>query len=101
MHARPLQSELALFKNVTMHLLPLDGSTDELPVRAEGPPVIHTPVDLRIARFAHADAHAAVRAYIQQDVDLAFAIAGNDHLVLSHVAHYVVAGVGDLGLVSQ
>src|SRR5690606_3012216 len=83
-YARLAQTEFAFLEHIAVHLLTLDRSAHEFTVRTERPAVVNTAVNLRIAGLAHTDTHAAVRAYVQHDMHLIFAIARNDNLILAH-----------------
>src|SRR6516225_1302615 len=55
------------------------GDADELAVSAVTPPVIRAGEDRRVAVVVAADLHSAVSAGIQEHMDLAGAVAAQDH----------------------
>ena len=63
--------------------------------------MIDAAMRLRVAGLGGTHLHAAMRADVEVDVNFIAAIARDDHLVLAHVADDEVAGLGDLGLVTE
>ena len=69
---------------------------DQPPVGAVAPAVIGAGEDGRRALVVAAHLHAAMAAGIEEDVDPAGAVAAQDHRLLAHRRHEIVAGLGDL-----
>ncbi len=101
MDAGLLQSQFVLGPLVAVHLLLFDRRADEAAVRAEGPAMVNAAMGVGIARFGRADLHAAMGADVQHDVDFATAVARDDHIVFGHVAHDIVAGLGNFRLMAK
>ena len=77
------------------------GHADQLAVGAVAPAVIGAGEDGRVALVVAAHLHAAVAAGVEEDVDLAFPVAAQDHRFLAHARDEEVAGVRDLALVAD
>ena len=69
---------------------------DQFAVGAVAPPVIGAGEDRRVALVVAAHLHAAMAARIEKDMDLAGAVAAQDHRFLAHPRNKEIAGVGDL-----
>ena len=68
---------------------------------AEGPAVVGADEGGGVAVFGPAQPVAPVSADVQERADLALPVAGDDDGVFAHVGSHEVAGVGNLGLVTQ
>src|SRR5260370_38465037 len=71
---------------------------DQLPVRAIAPAMVGAGEDRRVAFVVAAHLHPAMAARIEKDMDLADAVAAQEHRLLGHPRDDEVAGVGDLAL---
>src|SRR5581483_4366844 len=76
-----------------------EGHADELAVGAIAPAVIGAGEHHRAALVVAADLHAAVTAGIQEHVNLALAVAHQDHGLLAHPRDEEIARIGDLAFV--
>src|SRR3546814_4377066 len=65
---------------------------------AERPAVIDAAVGKGVAGLRRADAHPAMRANVQRYVDLTAGGARYDDLIVAKVAHNIVAGLRDFGV---
>ena len=74
---------------------------DEAPVGAVAPTMIGTGEDRGVAFVVAAYFHAAMAARIQKNMHLAGAVTAEDHLLLPHPRRGVIAGTGDLALMSD
>ena len=77
------------------------GDGDELAVGAVGPAVVGADEGGGVAGVGAADAVAAVSTDVEEGVNLAGGVAGDEDGVLAHVGGEEVAGVGYLGLVAE
>src|SRR5215472_14421897 len=77
------------------------GHTDELAVGAVAPAVIGAGEDRGVSFVVAAYLHAAVPAGIQEDVDLARAVAAQDHRLLPHARDKEIPRVRDLAFVAD
>ena len=75
--------------------------TDELAVAAVGPAVVRAAEVGGVARVGSANLNTPVPASIEQDVDLAGLVAGDDEVVLTDLADDVVTVRRDLRIVGQ
>src|SRR3546814_5244378 len=74
---------------------------EEAAVGAERPAVIDAAVGKGVAGLRRADAHPAMRANVQRYVDLTAGGARYDDLIVAKVAHNIVAGLRDFGVMRQ
>src|SRR6476646_10735462 len=74
---------------------------DKPPVCPLAPTMIGTGEDRGVALIVAAYFHAAVTAGIQKHVHLAGAVTAQDHRFLTHPPRGVIAGIGDLALMSD
>src|SRR5262245_31137929 len=72
---------------------------DQSPVGAVAPAVIGAGEDGRRPFVVAAHLHAAMAAGIEEDVDAAGPVAAQDHRLLAHRRHEIVARLGDLAFV--
>ena len=79
----------------------LVGDADEFTTTVEGPSVVEALEYLAVALVVAADEGAAVAAGVVEDAYLAVAGADEEEGASAHLATAVVAGVGDLGLVTE
>jgi hypothetical protein len=79
----------------------LEGDTVELAGILVGVAVVRAAEVAGVSRVRAAQLHAAVAAHVEEDVDLPVLVAGDDEAVVDDPAKHVVAGPGDLRLVSQ
>src|SRR5690606_11111333 len=73
------QTQLFLGHHLAMHTLALDCRADEITVGPERPTMVDALVNLRITAIGSADAHAAVWANIERDVNFAIFSSGGNH----------------------
>ena len=99
--ARLLQPQLVLRADIAVHLLALDRRADKAAVGSKRPAVVNAAVHGGVAVIGHTHTHAAVRTEVEQHIDLIAPIARDDHLILAHVAHDEVAGLGNFGFVRK
>jgi len=100
-YPRLFQTQLFLGHHLAMHTLALDRRADEVTVWPERPTMVDALVNLRITAIGGADAHAAVWANIERDVNFALFSPGGDHRIRAHVAHDEIAGVRDFRFVAK
>ena len=77
------------------------GDADKLAVGGVAPAVVGAGEDGGVALVVAADFHAAVHTSVEEDVDLALAVAGENHGFLAHGGDEIVAGVGYLAFVAD
>src|SRR3546814_8406284 len=95
------EAELVLGEDIAVHLLALHRRADEAAVGAERPAVIDAAVGKGVAGLRRADAHPAMRANVQRYADLTAGGARYDDLIVAKVAHNIVAGLRDFGVMRQ
>ena len=94
------EAPLGLVQLVVVGVLQV-GHGGQLPVGAEGPAVVGADEGACVAVIGAAETVAPVAADVQEGVDPALPVAGDEDGVLAHVGGEEVAGVGDLGLVAK
>src|SRR6202040_3765998 len=75
--------------------------TDQLAVAAVAPAVVGARENRRAALVVAAHLHAAVAARIQEDMDLARAVAAQDHRLLAHPRDEEIPRLWNLALVAD
>src|ERR1700733_4954492 len=74
-----LKPQLLLRYDLAVHAFVRDRGSDEIAVGAKRPAVIGTFVNLRAPAIEGANSHAAMRTDIEQHVDRALSVPGDDH----------------------
>src|SRR4029077_19149905 len=81
--------------------VPSERNAHEGTVGTVAPAVVRARELERVPFVVAADLHPAVPAGVEEDVDLPRAVAAEDDRLLPHGGHEVVAGMGDLALVTE